>query len=209
MLELKRVLIDMLFSLYRVGVGVALAIIVSVFMSWIRFNLPLRFQRNLIIRFLFDAPKFPPPIAWIPLVVLVAGVSEISAISIVFIGAFPPLFTALYDGLEKFPMRFLNLAGSFELSKGERFKLLYSRALLPNFFTALKTATGMGWMSVIAAEMISGESGLGYGIGLARIYLRYDFIILYMVLMAIIGQALFLVIDFLRAKFVPWEKVAR
>ena len=66
----------------------------------------------------------------------------------------------------------------------------------------------MGWMSVIAAEMISGQSGLGYGIGLARIYLRYDFILLYMFLMACGGQLLFLSIDWLRTRLIPWESSA-
>ncbi len=205
MLNLATVATDLFFSLYRVLAGLLLATFLSLLLSWIRFSLPKSVRGNILVKFCFEAPKFPPPIAWIPLIVLLAGIGEISAILIVAIGALPPLFTTLFDGLDKFPTRYLDTANSYELKGLERFKIIYLRALMPNFFTGLKSAAGMGWMSVIAAEMVSGESGLGYGIGLARIYLRYDYILIYMVLMALTGQTIFYLIDRLRLFSITWE----
>ena len=98
MIDAKMVLWDFVVSLWRVFAGVALAIVVALLLTWIRANLGRKWRENALIRFLFEAPKFPPPIAWIPLVVLLAGIGELAAILIVMIGALAPLFTGLYDG---------------------------------------------------------------------------------------------------------------
>jgi ABC-type nitrate/sulfonate/bicarbonate transport system permease component len=204
------IVVNSLFSLERVLVGVSLAATVGTLMGVLRSALPQTIKRNLLLRFLLEAPKFPPPIAWIPFVILAFGIGESSAIAIVFIGAFAPVFTAAYDGAESIPLVWRQTAASLQLSTP---KFLYSvvfKGSLPQIFVGLRTGVSVGWMAVVAAEMISGQSGLGYSIQLNRQNLQYDLMCIDMLMIGLIGFLLFEIIVFLERTFIPWhERSAR
>lgn len=192
-------------SVQRVAAGVLLAAIIGIGMGLCRSILPPWLKRNKLIKFLFEAPKFPPPIAWIPFVILFFGIGEFSAYVIVFIGAFPPVFTSAYEGAESVPMVVRNCAHSLEI-KGVRYLWhVIFRAALPQIFTGVRVGVSMGWMSVIAAEMISGQSGLGYSIQLNRLNMQYDLMTVDIVLIGIIGFLLFESTVLLQKKIIPWH----
>jgi ABC-type nitrate/sulfonate/bicarbonate transport system permease component len=202
--------VNSLFSLERVLIGVTAAAVAGVLLGLLRSALPRAVKRNLLLRFLLEAPKFPPPIAWIPFVIIAFGIGEFSAYTIVFIGAFAPIFTAAYEGAESVPLVWRQTAASMELT-GPR--LLYSvifKGSLPQIFVGLRAGVGIGWMAVVAAEMISGQSGLGYSIQLNRLNLQYDLMCIDMVMIGFIGFVLFEAIVILERIFIPWhERVVR
>lgn len=205
-LNLPALALDCLFSISRVMAGVGLAIIFGIASGLGRSLLPPRLKHNKLIRLLFEAPKFPPPIAWIPFVILLCGIGEISAYLIVFIGAFSPIFTSTYDGAEAVSPAIRNCAASLEI-KGVRFLWqIILPAALPQIFTGLRSGVSMGWMSVIAAEMISGQSGLGYSIQLNRLTMQYERMTVDIVMIGIIGFLLFEATVFLQKKIVPWHE---
>ena len=67
----------------------------------------------------------------------------------------------------------------------------------------------MGWMSVIAAEMISGQSGLGYSIQLNRLNMQYDMMTVDIIMIGIVGFLLFEATVFLQRKVIPWHDAGR
>jgi ABC-type nitrate/sulfonate/bicarbonate transport system permease component len=79
-------------------------------------------------------------------------------------------------------------------------------ASLPQLFTGLRVSIGMGWMSVIAAEMISGQSGLGYSIQLNRLNMQYGLMTVDMILISIIGFLLFESVVVLQRTLLPWKE---
>jgi ABC-type nitrate/sulfonate/bicarbonate transport system permease component len=159
-----------------------------------------------MVRFLFDAPKFPPPIAWIPFVILAFGIGELSAYVIVFIGAFSPIFTNTYEGSESVPQIIRDTGHSLEV-KGIKFLLLIIfPSALPQIFTGIRNGISMGWMAIIAGEMISGQSGLGYSIQLNRCNLQYDLMVLDMVLIACIGFLLYTGTAYAERKILDWHE---
>lgn len=202
------VVINSLYSLQRVLAGVALASIFGIALGLLRSTLPARVKSNPLIRFLFEAPKFPPPIAWIPFVILWFGIGEISAYVIVFIGAFAPIFTASYDGAESIPRIWRQTSASLQISRGTYLYEVVFKGSLPTVFTGLRAGIGMGWMSVIAAEMISGQSGLGYSIQLNRLNLQYDLMAVDMAAIGIIGFLLYEAIVRLERWLIPWHERA-
>jgi NitT/TauT family transport system permease protein/sulfonate transport system permease protein len=202
------VLINSLYSLQRVLTGVAIASVLGIALGLMRSSLPPRVKSNPFIRFLFEAPKFPPPIAWIPFVILWFGIGEVSAYVIVFIGAFAPIFTAGYDGAESIPRIWRQTAASLQISRGRFLYEIVFKGSLPQIFTGLRTGVGMGWMSVIAAEMISGQSGLGYSIQLNRLNLQYDLMAVDMAAIGIIGFLLYESIVWLERWLIPWHERA-
>lgn len=188
-------------SILRVLVGIAFSIAIAYPLSYLRFIIPIRYRELFIIKFIFEAPKFPPPIAWIPFVILFFGINFWAAIIIVIIGALPALMTGLYDSFLRANEKYIYTAATLELSHWQKLIYIY----LPNsknyFLTSLKTAIGMAWMSIVAAEMMGSQSGLGYAIQLARMNLQYDLIFINIVVIGIIGWAFYYVINRIEEKW--------
>ncbi len=192
-------------SLFRVLCGGSLAFIFGITIGLLRFSLPAFLKRNFIINFILDAPRFPPPIAWIPFVILFFGIGYKAAWAIVFIGVMPSVFINTYEALSSIKTEIIRTARSMELSRTRILFDVYLPAILPQVFTGMRVGLSMGWMSIIAAEMISGDSGLGYSIQLNRINLQYHLMIVDMVLISIIGFFLNFGMLKLQEKVVRWS----
>lgn len=192
-------------SLGRVLVGTAIATVAGVAAGLARHALPAALKRNPLLVFLMEAPKFPPPIAWIPFVILGFGIGELAAVMIVFIGAFPAVFTATYAATESTPTVWLDTADSLEVRGWKRLTRVLLPAALPQILVGIRSGLSMGWMSVIAAELISGQSGLGYSIQLHRLNMQYDGMVLDMVLIGFLGWALFEGVRQLERVIIPWH----
>lgn len=187
MISYNDVLINCWASFSRVVCGGSLAFFLGVLFGLARFNLPNFLKRNFLFNFIMDAPRFPPPIAWIPFVILAFGIGHKSAWAIVFIGVFPSVFINTYEALSSIKKEIVRTARSMELGKLQLLFKVYLPAILPQVFTGLRVGLSMGWMSIIAAEMISGDAGLGYSIQLNRLNLQYNLMILDMILISLIG----------------------
>ena len=193
-------------SLGRVAIGATVAAMLGVSAGLLRHALPLVLKRNPILTFFMEAPKFPPPIAWIPFVILAFGIGELAAIVLVVIGAFPPIFTATYSAAESIPQVLLDTADSLEIRGIKRWMFVILPASVPQIFVGLRSSISMGWMSVIAAEMVSGQSGLGYSIQIHRLNLQLESMALDMVLIGFLGWVLFEAVKALESAFLPWAR---
>jgi ABC-type nitrate/sulfonate/bicarbonate transport system permease component len=147
-----------------------------------------------------------PPIAWIPIAILILGLGDGPAYFIVSIGAFFPTFTNSYFGFTSLPKIYQNVARSFQLSEIVYIWNILIRSTLPYIFTGLRIGIGMAWMSVIAAELIGAQSGLGYFIQLNRLLLRMDHILVGMVAIGVIGFGLNIILLTLEKKFTVWNQ---
>lgn len=188
-------------SLLRIIVGFLIASILGIFLGLI-----LAYEQRLKdLRLYIELLRPIPPIAWIPIAIIVFGLGNASAYFIVFLGAFFPIFTNTYFGALSIPIIYKNVTLSFEVSKTRYFTKILLFFTLPHIFTGLKIGIGMAWMSVIAAELIAAQSGLGYYIQLNRLLLQTDNIIIGMILIGIIGNLLQMVIEFTEKKIVNWN----
>lgn len=69
----------------------------------------------------------------------------------------------------------------------------------------IKIGIGMGWMSVIAAELIGAQSGLGYFIQMSRLLLQTDKVVVGMLIIGIIGYSLQKAIEYFESKILCWK----
>jgi nitrate ABC transporter permease subunit len=189
--SLKRVVVGFLAA---AGIGVGLGIILGE-------NV---FLRN-ILEPVIELLKPIPPIAWIPIAILLFGLGDISSYFIVFLGAFFPIFINTTFGVRQLPQKYKNLARTLEIGKYSYFKNILLKFSLPYIFTGLKIGIGMGWMSVIAAELIGAQSGLGYYIQMNRLLLRTDKIIVGMIVIGLFGYLLTKLIVGLENWLIPWR----
>lgn len=199
-------LLNCFWSLSRVVAGVTAAAFFGITCGLLRHMLPSRLRYNTGSRFLLEVLTFQPPLAWLGLVVFYFGIGEISACIIVMIGAFSPIFKSSYDGAESIPLIIRQTASSMEIKGWRYFRHILLPAASPMIFTGLRNGIGMGWMSIIGAEMIIGGSyGLGYSLQLNRLNLQQGLMWIDFLTIGVTGFILHNGAVRLENKTLPWH----
>lgn len=201
----QELLIDTWASLQRVILGGLLAIFLGVITGLLRYQLPNFLKRNFIFNFCLDVFKFPPPLAYIPFVILFLGIGAKAAIAIVIIGVFPAVHLNTYESLNQVKKEIVDTAKSLELNTREMITKIYFPAIMPQIFTGIRVGFTMGWMSIIAAEMISGDKGLGYALQAHRLNLNLEAMVIYMIAIGLVGFCLNLIFKQIETKWVKWK----
>jgi NitT/TauT family transport system permease protein len=171
-------------SLERILSGFAIAILIGVPMG-------LAIGKYRIVRDLFmpsvEVLRPIPAIAWVPMSIMLWPNNEASIIYITFIGAFFPILLNTVHGVHSMDgvlMRAGRCLGANEL---QLFWYVILPGALPHIFTGLAVGMGVAWVSLIAAEMISGQYGVGYYTWEAYSLVNYPGIVLGMITIGILG----------------------
>jgi NitT/TauT family transport system permease protein/taurine transport system permease protein len=112
-----------------------------------------------------------PPLAFIPLFVVWFGINELPKLMLIFVGVVPVMIIATLSGLEGVPKQMLDAAASLGASRSYALLHVKIRAALPSIVTGMRVAVGVSWTSIVAAEMIAADRGIGYVILEAGNYL--------------------------------------
>ena len=188
-------------SLYRVllavGAATLLGVPLGLAMGW-----SLRVRRAVDPLLEFVRPI--PPLAWIPLSILWFGIGDMQIVYIIFLAAFFPVVLNAMAGARDVDAYLVRAGMSLGASRRELFRTVVLPAALPQIFTGIRIGLGIGWMALVAGELVAAPSGLGYMINNARTVFRSDYILLGMVLIGALG----LVLDFAMRQLIrlsmPW-----
>lgn len=131
------------------------------------------------------------PIAWFPLAVLWFGIGNAPAIFIIFLAAFYPVLLSTISAVRGIPPIYLKVASNFGANPGMTFVRVIVPAAFPGIMVGLHIAVGTGWIHLVAGEMLGAQSGLGFMIVDARNFLRTDQIMAGMLLVGILGLAIY------------------
>ncbi len=132
-----------------------------------------------------------PPIAWIPLSILWFGIGSGAAVFIIVVGAFFPLLLNTVLGVKGVPRGLLEAARVLGVRRRDQlFWKVVLPAALPAVITGLRISLGIAWMCVVASEMVSITSGLGYLIMDARMFYRTDVVLAGMFTIGVLGLAI-------------------
>lgn len=189
--SLKREFLAFLWALVAVPLGIAMG-------WWKGFNE----QVDALVEMLRPIP----PLAWIPLSILWFGIGDMQNQFIIFLGIFFPILLNTVNGVrgvEPNLVRAARCLGSDEWTVLTRVVL---RAALPQIVTGVRVGLGVGWMALVAAELVGASSGLGFLINDARTILRTDIVIVGMVTIGIVGLLLDLLIRRITARLLPWSR---
>lgn len=129
-----------------------------------------------------------PSMAWVPLFLLWLGIFEESKIALIATGVFFPVYLTLAAGIEQVDRRLLEVGEIFELTAGSKIIRIILPAALPSWITALRSGLSLGWMFVVAAELMGASKGLGFLMYDAQQTSRADVIIASIILFAILGK---------------------
>lgn len=144
-------------------------------------------------------------IAWIPLAILWFGLGNKPAWFIIFLGAFFPIFTNTYLGIRSVEHIHVQVAECLGAGRWLFVKEVLFPSALPYILTGMRIGLGVGWMCVIAAEMIAATSGLGYMIQLARSLIETEKVIGGMIVIGVIGFVMNQLMLYAERRLTPWR----
>ncbi len=145
-----------------------------------------------------------PPIAWIPLVILWFGIGESGKVFLIFLGGFFTILINVIDGIRHTDEKLIEVSRSMETPFLKHMLLVVIPGAAPNIFTGLRTGLSSCWMCVVAAELVSSSTGLGYLIMNARQFGRTDVVIVGMLTIGIIGKLMDSLIKAIEKRILKW-----
>lgn len=146
-----------------------------------------------------------PPLAYYTLLVLWMGIENNSKIALLFLACFAPIYISCVSAVIKIKEDYINSAYTVGANKMQIFIHVIFPACLPDIFTGLRTALGVAYTTLVSAEMVAANSGIGWMVLDASRYLRSDIIFLGIIIMGITGILLDKIIQFVENKIVPWK----
>jgi ABC-type nitrate/sulfonate/bicarbonate transport system permease component len=147
-----------------------------------------------------------PPIAWIPLAILWFGIGDTQNEFIIFLGIFFPILLNTITGVKGIERNLIRAARCLGASEWSVLWRVALRAALPQIMTGVRVGLGVGWMALVAAELVGAISGLGYMINDARTVLRTDHVIVGMATIGIVGLLIDWLLRILMLRLLPWSR---
>lgn len=137
---------------------------------------------------LIQAFRSIPSLAWVPLFILWLGIGEESKIALIAVGVFFPVYLNVTAGLAGVDRKLVELAKVLGHSRSKLLLSIYLPAITPSIWTGLRGGLGLGWMFVVAAELLGASRGLGFLMEYGRNIARPEIIMASILLFAIIGK---------------------
>ena len=146
-------------SFKRFGLGFVLAVVVGIplglLMAWFEWV-------DRIVAPAFEAVRFIAPIAWVPFAALWFGTGIGGPVLIIFMGAFPPVLINTYRGAKQVDRKYIEAAQMLGAGSFRSMTQVLLPAAVPSIVAGLRISAGLGWQSLVGAELIVASSGVGY-----------------------------------------------
>ncbi len=146
-----------------------------------------------------------PPLAYLPLIVIWCGIGELSKVLLIYLAIFAPIAIATATGVRTVDPAKLRAAQSLGATKAQLIRHVILPSALPDILTGIRIGLGVGWSTLVAAELIAATSGLGFMVQSAAQFLVTDVVVLGILLIALIAFALEMSLRALQRKLVPWH----
>lgn len=193
-------------TLWRVGAGFGLGALAGTLLGALTGSLPL--ARRLLDPTL-QALRAIPSIAWVPLFILWFGIFEASKVALIAVGVFFPVYLGVAAAILSIDRKIIEVGRVFRLSRTQMVRRVLLPAILPDWITALRSGLGLGFMFVVAAEIMGASEGLGYLLVDGQQLGRPDRIIAAIIAFAVLGKLADSVLVTLTRPILAWQDTAR
>ncbi len=129
-----------------------------------------------------------PNLALIPLVILWFGIEEDAKLFLTSLGVFFPIYVNTFHGVRTVDPHLVEMGRSYGMSRFELFRRVILPGALPSIFVGLRYALGIMWLTLIVAETIAANSGIGYMATNAREFMLVDVVVLAILIYAALGK---------------------
>ena len=190
-----------LLSCRRIFIGFMLAAVVAVPLGLVMGR--FRLVREVVFP-ISEVLRPIPAIAWVPMSIMLWPSNEESIVFITFLGSFFPILLNTLHGMSMVDPVLIRAAQCLGAREASIFREVYFPATLPYVFTGLTVGMGVAWVSLIAAEMISGQFGIGYFTWEAYSLVQYADIALGMICIGVLGLGSSALIRGIGRVVMPW-----
>jgi len=159
-----------------------------------------------VVKPLFDLIKPMPPIAWISIAILWFGIGEPSKVFIIVIGTFVPCLLNSYNGVRLIDPQLYDVVRMLGGNRGDEILHVCFPAAFPAIFAGLQISLSSAWSCVLAAELVSARSGLGFITLLGMTLSRPALILGGMVVIAVVAWVTTLLVTGLEKILCPWKR---
>jgi sulfonate transport system permease protein len=132
--------------------------------------------------------RMVPHLALIPLVIVWFGIGESAKVFLVAVGVFFPIYYNTYHGIRSIDQGLMEMARIQGLSGFALFREVIFPGALPSILVGVRYSLGIMWLTLIVAETIAGNSGIGFMTMNAREFMQTDVVLLGILLYAVLGK---------------------
>lgn len=189
-------------SLTRITLALVLAILIAI-------PLGIAMGKNRKVAAVFD-PMIEfyrpiPPLAYLPLIVIWCGIGELSKVLLIFLAIFAPIVIATAVGVRSVDQAKIRAAQSLGANPAQIIRHVIVPSALPNILTGVRIGLGVGWSTLVAAELVGASEGLGFMVQSSSQLLATDVVVIGILIIALIACALEIGLRYLQKLWTPWQ----
>ncbi len=203
MLQQGSLITDIVASSGRVMAGFALAALVGVPMG---IAMGTFYSMDSLFGGFVGTVRYMPIAAFSPLIIIWAGIDELSKVLIIFLGIVFYNAIMVADGVKFIPDETLNVAYTLGATRRDVLFRVIVPATLPNIFDTLRVNVAAAWTFLVISEVLAAESGLGYTIMRSQRTLQTDKVLFCILVIGCIGLLTDLVFRLLFRWLLPWAE---
>lgn len=148
-----------------------------------------------------------PPLAYLPLMVIWFGIGETSKILLIYLAIFAPVTLSAVAGVRSVAQVQVRAARTLGANRWQVLRFVVLPSALPEILTGIRIGLGVGWSTLVAAELIAATRGLGFMVQSAGEFLATDVVLAGIGVIAIIAFGLELGLRALQRRLTPWHGV--
>jgi taurine transport system permease protein len=161
------------------------------------------------VRGIFDPPlefyRPLPPLAYLPLIIIWFGIDEVPKVLLIFLSCFAPLALAARSGMRSASQEQINAAYSMGATYFQVIRHVILPSAMPDILIGMRIAIGFGWTTLVAAEMVAANVGLGQMVLNASNFLRTDIVIMGIIVIGVVAYLFDLLMRWVERRVVPWK----
>ncbi len=162
-----------------------------------------------VARGIFDPPiefyRPLPPLAYLPLIIIWFGIDEMPKVLLIYLACFAPLALAARSGMKSAAQEQINAAYSMGANYGQVIRHVILPSALPEILVGMRIAIGFGWTTLVAAEMVAANVGLGQMVLNASNFLRTDIVVMGIIVIGVVAYLFDMLMRWVERKLVPWK----
>ena len=146
-----------------------------------------------------------PPLAYLPLLVIWFGIGEGTKVLLIYLAILAPIVIATAQGMRLAQGNRIRAARSLGAGRTDILRYIILPAALPDILTGIRIGLGVGWSTLVAAELVAAKHGLGFMVQSAAQFLVTDVVIMGILVIALIAITLEMALRVLQKELVPWQ----
>ena len=146
-----------------------------------------------------------PPLAYLPLIIIWLGIGEFPKIFLIYLAIFAPMAIAARAGVRSVSIEQIHAAYAMGATRAQVIVEVILKAAMPEIFTGMRIGIGVGWTTLVAAEMVAAHRGLGFMVLNAAEFLASDTVIMGILVIGAFAFAFDLMLRYLEKVLIPWK----